>query len=649
MELKKLNEAQQLTTDACDLLRAYTHISNAPAHALQQLQAILRQLVPSLAILRSFESNPSRIQRYDLTMRTFVQVVGFTDDPDEKETTAAPHLGRNAGTVITDAKIDVRMSGTETLPSAQESASADAAHVSSVTQQGNGSGQQLAAVAVPAASSASAASDSAPPSDAPITNWGDVVGCEEAMDALRQAVLLPLRFPQLFRGVRRPCRKILLYGPPGTGKTLLAHATAGELGVPLLTFSSADLLSKWVGESEKQVREIFSRAMALRSCVVFFDEIDAICGLRGSAGETEVSRHVKTELLLRLQDPPESVLVLAATNLPWDVDTAIRRRFDRCVYVGLPSSAARQAVITRHLRGVDHSLSATQVAWLVNHTERYSLADLEHVMAYASMAPLQTLCNATSVRLATDADYAARRVTSRECESHRESTETVNTRSDHRGPSHESIVVLSTPQSQHVTCSLTQPSRKRHRRRLRQSPSQQPQPDPLIGAQSDPRGATECEKDAKQATVTVEDDRAVLALAETVAHPVHPVVLHRHRGERGCGHTPRAVSLNGGNRCEHQSTSAATSAPSLTAVSAGACEPECRCDPQDGVRYVPCAESDHGALHSLPLAFLNESQLLLPLVTHEHFVRAVHAVLPSVTQEELQRYDQWRSQHHQSL
>ncbi|XP_050340531.1 vacuolar protein sorting-associated protein 4A-like [Bactrocera neohumeralis] len=181
-----------------------------------------------------------------------------------------------------------------------------------------------------------------------LLRWSDIQGCDDAIVALKQAVLLPRLYPWLFAvgssssssgtsSNRTPWQRILLYGPPGTGKTLLAHATAGELsGCPFISVSSADVLSKWVGESEKHVKAAFAQAARYERCLLFLDEVDAMCASRGSQGETEVARRLKTEFLFHLQALPRTVTVIAATNLPWELDAAIMRRFDAFVYVGLP-------------------------------------------------------------------------------------------------------------------------------------------------------------------------------------------------------------------------------------------------------------------------------------------------------------------------
>lgn len=162
----------------------------------------------------------------------------------------------------------------------------------------------------------------------PNVRWDDVAGLEGAKEALKEAVILPIKFPHLFTGKRKPWRGILLYGPPGTGKSFLAKAVATESNSTFFSVSSSDLISKWLGESERLVKELFQMARENKPSIVFIDEVDSLCGTRGE-GESEASRRIKTELLIQMNGvghDMDGVLVLAATNIPWQLDSAIRRR-----------------------------------------------------------------------------------------------------------------------------------------------------------------------------------------------------------------------------------------------------------------------------------------------------------------------------------
>ncbi|TKA65790.1 Vacuolar protein sorting-associated protein 4, partial [Cryomyces minteri] len=179
--------------------------------------------------------------------------------------------------------------------------------------------------------------------DKPNIKWEDVAGLEGAKEALKEAVILPIKFPHLFTGKRQPWKGILLYGPPGTGKSYLAKAVATEANSTFFSVSSSDLVSKWMGESERLVKQLFNLARENKPSIIFIDEIDALCGPRGE-GESEASRRIKTELLVQMDGvgrDSKGVLILGATNIPWQLDAAIRRRFQRRVHISLPDLPAR--------------------------------------------------------------------------------------------------------------------------------------------------------------------------------------------------------------------------------------------------------------------------------------------------------------------
>jgi len=154
---------------------------------------------------------------------------------------------------------------------------------------------------------------------------------------------LPTKFPQLFTGERKPWRGILLYGPPGTGKSYLAKACATEADGTFFSIRSSDLVSKWLGESERLVKQLFKLARENKPAIIFIDEIDSLCGSR-SEGENETSRRIKTEFLVQMQgvgNDNDGILVLGASNVPWELDPAIRRRFEKRIYIPLPDPVAR--------------------------------------------------------------------------------------------------------------------------------------------------------------------------------------------------------------------------------------------------------------------------------------------------------------------
>ncbi|KAF4388782.1 hypothetical protein G4B88_019059 [Cannabis sativa] len=213
----------------------------------------------------------------------------------------------------------------------------------------------------------------------PNVKWNDVAGLESAKQALQEAVILPVKFPQFFTGKRRPWRAFLLYGPPGTGKSYLAKAVATEADSTFYSVSSSDLVSKWMGESEKLVSNLFQMARDSAPSIIFVDEIDSLCGQRGEGNESEASRRIKTELLVQMQGvgtTDQKVLVLAATNTPYALDQAIRRRFDKRIYIPLPDAKARQHMFKVHLGDTPHNLTESDFESLGRKTEGFSGSDV---------------------------------------------------------------------------------------------------------------------------------------------------------------------------------------------------------------------------------------------------------------------------------
>lgn len=231
----------------------------------------------------------------------------------------------------------------------------------------------------------------------PNVKWSDVAGLEGAKEALKEAVLLPLKFPQLFTGKRTPWRGILLYGPPGTGKSFLAKAVATEADSTFFSVSSSDLVSKWQGESEKLVRQLFEMARANKPSIVFIDEVDSMCSAR-SDSDNDATRRIKTEFLVQMQGVGKDdtgVLVLAATNIPWGLDPAIRRRFERRIYIPLPDVAARTAMFKIHVGKTPHKLEEHNWKELAQNTDGYSGSDISILVRNALMEPVRTCQMAT--------------------------------------------------------------------------------------------------------------------------------------------------------------------------------------------------------------------------------------------------------------
>lgn len=234
-------------------------------------------------------------------------------------------------------------------------------------------------------------------SDKPNVKWEDVAGLEGAKEALKEAVILPIKFPHLFTGKRQPWKGILLYGPPGTGKSYLAKAVATEANSTFFSVSSSDLVSKWMGESERLVKQLFNMARENKPAIIFIDEVDALCGPRGE-GESEASRRIKTELLVQMDGvgkDSKGVLILGATNIPWQLDAAIRRRFQRRVHISLPDFNARMKMFMLAVGQTPCEMTQTDYRTLAEMSEGYSGSDISIAVQDALMQPIRKIQTAT--------------------------------------------------------------------------------------------------------------------------------------------------------------------------------------------------------------------------------------------------------------
>jgi transitional endoplasmic reticulum ATPase len=225
--------------------------------------------------------------------------------------------------------------------------------------------------------------------EVPKVRWSDIGGLDNVKQQLREAAEWPLRFPELFeRSGITPPKGILLFGPPGTGKTMLAKAVATESGANFIAVRGPEILSKWVGESEKAIREIFRKARQAAPTVIFFDEIDAIAPMRGLSVDSGVTERIVNQLLAEMDgiEKLENVVVIAATNRPDILDPALLRpgRFDRLIYVPPPDKGARVEILKVHTRSVPlaEDVSLEEIA---EKTEGYTGADLEALVREATI------------------------------------------------------------------------------------------------------------------------------------------------------------------------------------------------------------------------------------------------------------------------
>ncbi len=238
----------------------------------------------------------------------------------------------------------------------------------------------------------------------------DVGGMAEVKERLEAAFLAPLRNPELRRLYGKSLRGgLLLYGPPGCGKTFISRAVAGEMGARFLSVSLADVLDMYVGQSERNLREIFDTARRAAPCVLFLDEIDAI-GQKRSNLRSSGMRGTVNQLLAELDDVGDrnkGVFVLAATNHPWDVDVALRRpgRLDRTLLVVPPDPPAREAILRYHLK--DRPVAGIDLRKLVRRTEGYSGADLAHLCETAAERAMLEAARTGEARLIEMRDFEA--------------------------------------------------------------------------------------------------------------------------------------------------------------------------------------------------------------------------------------------------
>jgi transitional endoplasmic reticulum ATPase len=228
----------------------------------------------------------------------------------------------------------------------------------------------------------------------PNVNWKDIGGLAAAKQELMESIEWPLRYPKLFEHMNGETPKgILLYGPPGTGKTLLAKAVATETEANFISVKGPEFLSKWVGESEKAVRETFRKAKQAAPCIIFFDEIDAIVPVRGSGfGDSKVTERIISQILTELDglESLHDIVVIGATNRPDMIDKALLRpgRFDRLIYIQEPDYDARKEIFKIHTRGKPLATNV-KLDKLAKDTESFSGADIAAVCNEAVMLSIR--------------------------------------------------------------------------------------------------------------------------------------------------------------------------------------------------------------------------------------------------------------------
>ncbi|MFH1400122.1 MAG: CDC48 family AAA ATPase [Nanoarchaeota archaeon] len=249
--------------------------------------------------------------------------------------------------------------------------------------------------------------------EVPTVKWGDIGGLSDVKQELKEAVEWPLKQPQVFKrmGIRPP-RGVLLYGPPGTGKTLLAKAVANESQANFITVKGPELLSKWVGESEKAVRKIFEKARQSSPAIIFFDEVDSLAPRRGMNSGSHVTETVVNQLLTEmdgLQDMTD-IVIIAATNRPDILDPALLRpgRFDRIILAPVPDTESRRQIFEVHTKGMPLDKDI-ELARLVEMTQGYVGADIEAVCREAAIIALRRNIDVKTVSFA-DFDAAVKKV-----------------------------------------------------------------------------------------------------------------------------------------------------------------------------------------------------------------------------------------------
>ncbi|XP_037974157.2 fidgetin-like protein 1 [Plutella xylostella] len=224
--------------------------------------------------------------------------------------------------------------------------------------------------------------------------WDDIAGLQLAKSVIQEAVVWPLLRPDIFTGLRRPPKGILLFGPPGTGKTLIGKCVAAQCHATFFSISASSLTSKWIGDGEKMVRALFAVATCHQPAVIFIDEIDSLLSAR-SDSEHEATRRIKTEFLVQFDGAAtgeeDRLLIIGATNRPQELDEAARRRLVKRLYIPLPEADARKQIIANLLRNENNDLTEQQIEHIAQLTQGYSGADMRSLCSEAAMGPVRSV------------------------------------------------------------------------------------------------------------------------------------------------------------------------------------------------------------------------------------------------------------------
>lgn len=253
----------------------------------------------------------------------------------------------------------------------------------------------------------------------PNIKFEDVAGLDEVKESVKRRIILPMQHPEVYAKYNKKIGGgILLYGPPGTGKTMIAKAIASEVGAKFYAVKCSDIVSKWFGEAEKNIKNLFETARNEERAIIFFDEFEALAAKRG--GNSTVMNRLVPELLAQIQgfnDNKSQLLLLAATNRPWDIDSAMLRpgRFNELLYIPLPDAPARKYLIERTFKDIKLA-SDVDIDYIVEMTEGYNCSDVNEVCDRSKDNPIELSINSPNEEMfpitRADIEYALDKVKS---------------------------------------------------------------------------------------------------------------------------------------------------------------------------------------------------------------------------------------------